>query len=232
MRLRLLILALILTVFGWTGNALAADATKAADISLIDHQLVTHNPGSATEGSVIGTAIAVTSDFSGCGAFFYAPIETADPTEGAIFRLQYSVSASGNEDWVTLVEFITFDTAAADETLGSSESAGDTALDVTDASTGFTVGDTIYVEDTGTVTDGEWNYVLDLDTTPPEFVHLTYGLTNAKDNSDVIRGAEIFNYCVDLSPITRIRVTFTNNNTSTGVNCHIKATMTKFTDIE
>jgi hypothetical protein len=227
MKLKGFIFALIFSLIGAL-PVLAADATKAADIVLISHQTVTH------PDTVIGTAISVAGDFMVCGAFFYAPVETADPDEGAIFRLQYSVSASGNEDWITFpgTDFACFDTVSANQSLNSTEAAGETDLNVTDASV-FDHGDTIYVQDAGTVDDGEFNYVEDLDTTPVEYVKLLYGLTNGKDSSDAIWDANIFAWCVDVSSITRIRAYFSNaNSASTGPNAHIKATMTKFTDIE
>jgi hypothetical protein len=228
MKLKIFILALLFVLLGALPS-FAVDATKSADVVLLAHQAVTH-PDTA-----IGTAISVVDDFLVCGAFFYAPVETDNPDEGSFFRLQYSVSASGNEDWVTFpgTDFRGFDTASDTESLNSTEAAGETDLNVPDASAQWDHGDSIYIQDAGTVADGEWNIVEDLDTTPQEYVKLLYGLTNGKDSSDAIWEADVFSWCVDVSAITRIRVYFSNaNSTSTGPNAHIKATATKFTDIQ
>jgi hypothetical protein len=194
MRFRVFILTFLFLLAG-VFPALAADATKSSDIVLLSHQSITH------PDSVI-SSIRVTDDFTGCGAFFYAPVENADPTAGALIKIQYSVSTAGNEDWVTFPggDFAAFDTAAADEALTSaSEPAGSTQLEVADADTGWSVGQTVYIQDAGTVADGEWGYIEQRDTTPQEYLYLADGLTNAKDSSDTIWGAEIFPFCFDIS---------------------------------
>jgi hypothetical protein len=225
MRLKTLIISLVFLLVGAL-PAYALDATKAQDVVLISMQAVTH------PDTVVGTAISVADDFMVCGAFFYGPTETAATEEGAIFRLQYSVSASGNEDWVTFpgADFITFSGAATTCVIESTEAAGETAINVDDASV-FDHGDVVYLDD-ATVADGEWNYVDIEDTTGEEYLTVVYGITNAKAANDDFWKANIFSWCVDVTAISRIRAYFSNNNVTTGSNADIKATAVKFTDIE
>jgi hypothetical protein len=86
---------------------------------------------------------------------------------------------------------------------------------------GFVANDILYIQDTGTLADSEWARCREIvtDTT----IDLVDGLTNQKDNSDVIwNDADMFSCQLDLTSVGRIRVVFQAEG-ATSVNCHIKA---------
>lgn len=190
--------------------------TKTAGTALLSHQAITHPDTVAGSASDVSTKLAATV------FLFHASVEAAANTNGGIFRVEGSASASGDEDWVTLYQVQAQATTADTEAMTATEPAGETSLAVA-STTGFAANDILYIQDTGTLADSEWARCREIVTDTS--IHLVSGLTNGKDSADVIwNDAETWAVYVDLSAITRIRVVFQHEG-ATGANCHVKATM-------
>jgi hypothetical protein len=169
------------------------------------HQAVTH------PATVVGSALDVSTN---------ASVEAAANTNPGKFLVQVSGAASGTEDWATIVEFDATISTADTEAMTATEAVGEKALAVA-ATAGFVANDILYIQDAGTVADGEWARCREINTDAT--IDLVDGLTNAKDASDVIwNDADIWTCQLDLTAIGRVRVVFQHEGAA-GANCHIKA---------
>lgn len=193
-------------------------------ITLLNHQLLTHV---ASGVSIVGSDQSVVGNIRGTVYVYHANVEIIAQVNGARYKLQGTWNPTGNEDWVTLVEFVSDTTANVTEPLDAAESIGDTVLEVT-ATAGFVAGDSVYIDDVTAVADGEWNEIASL-VANTSFT-LVDGLTNAKAIDDDIYGAEKFVANVDLSGINRIRM-IVQLEGATGSNVHLKSRMVIATDI-
>lgn len=191
-----------------------ATISKSYAVALA-HQAVTH------PATVVGSALDVSTKLAMTLALFHASVEAAANTNPGKFLVQVSGAASGNEDWATIHEFDATISTADSEGINATEPVGETALAVDAATAGFVANDIIYIQDTTVVADGEWGRCREIvtDTT----IDLVDGLTNAKDNADVIwNDADIWTCQLDLTAVGRVRVVFQHEGAA-GVNCHIKA---------
>lgn len=178
------------------------------------HQAVTH------PATVVGSALDVSTKLALTLALFHASVEAAANTNPGKFLVQVSGAASGTEDWATIAEFDATISTADTEAMTATEPVGEKALTVV-ATAGFAANDVLYIQDAGTVVDGEWARCREIvtDTT----IDLVDGLTNAKDSSDVIwNDADIWTCQLDLTAVGRVRVVFQHEGAA-GANCHIKA---------
>ncbi len=164
----------------------------------------------------------MTTKFAATIVLFHASVEVTANTNPGRFLVQISGSSSGNEDWATIHEFDAITTTPNDETMTATEPIGETALTV--ASTGgFAANDILYIQDVGTVADGEWGRCREINTDTT--IDLVDGLTNAKDSADHIwNDGDIFVTILDLTSVGRVRVVFQHEG-ATGANCHIKGLM-------
>lgn len=195
-----------------------ANITKTQDVSVLAHQGVTH------PGSVVGGAVSVTTHLAAWIAIYHAYVETTANATSAEFHVQLTPYASGDEGWFTAVRFDTSTIAAPTEALTATEPIGERALAVA-STTGFNVGNVVYIQDAGTLADSEWGKLENVvtDTT----LDLVDGLTAAKDSSDFAWGeAEIFHAYLDLTAMARLRVYYINR-AATGSNSHIKALLVR-----
>jgi hypothetical protein len=190
-----------------------ATISKSYAVALA-HQAVTH------PATVVGSVLDVSTKLAMTLVLFHASIEAAANTNPGKFLIQVSGAASGNEDWATPYEFDATISTADTEAMTASEAAGVTELAVA-ATAGFAANDILYIQDTTVVADGEWGRCQKIST--DAFIKLIDGLTNAKDNADVIwNDADIWTCQLDLTSIGRVRVVFQHEGTA-GANCHIKA---------
>lgn len=210
-----------------------ADVTQEATI-LLAHALLT-NADSRAGLNFVGTEKDVRTFLSAQIYVYHAPIETAvnDPGIDYILQGRWSTGVNVNEDWIDLWKWTTGTVAAVAAEIAGAEAAGQTTIDVdADPTANFTPGSKIYIEDKGTVADGEWNAVAHSEAAGPDSVTILDGLTNAKDNVDTMwTQAESFSGSVDLSGISYVRMIVQGSDT-TGVNFHYKAHMIAFTDFE
>lgn len=190
--------------------------SKTQGTVILTHQAVTH------PDTVKGSAQDVSTKISATIFMFHAKVEAAANPSPGKFLLQASASSSGDEDWTTIQEFVAGTSTPDTEAMTASEPGGETVLAVADT-TGFVAEDILYIQDTGTLADSEWARCQEIVTNTS--INLIDGLTNAKDNADVIwNDAEIFIAQLDLSAIGRLRVVFQHEGAA-GANVHVKAMM-------
>lgn len=200
-----------------------ADITQSATQTIISHQALTH------PGALEGTPVACATYLSGVITVKVANVETTANATGVSVILQGSFETSGDDAWFDLVEFTGTTTAAATEAMTATEPVGETALACADT-TGFTVGDTIYVQDTGALANSEWHRIIKIVTNTS--VNIDYGLAHEKDNSDVLwTEADIFTAYVNCEGVKRVNVLAVHES-ATGANLHIIAEGVFATDIE
>lgn len=184
--------------------------------SLLTHQELTH-PGTVT-GSPVNVATKLFAEVT----IRHANVEVTANAEGVVYRIETNQNASGDEGWVTKQEFITTTTAADTEALSGTEAIGSKSLGVA-STTGFNVGDLIYVEDSSVAGDGEWHRIEDV--VAATNVDIYDGLTVAKDSLDFIWDqAEIFSDIIHTAGVKRIRVTV-EHRTVTGSDIHFMSEM-------
>lgn len=190
-----------------------ATLSKSYTVALA-HQVVTH------PATVVGSALDVSTKLGLTLALFHASVEAVANTNPGKFLVQISGAASGNEVWVTIREYDATISTADTEAMTAIEPIGEKALAVA-LTAGFVANDILYIQDVGVVTDGEWGRCREIvtDTT----IDLIDGLTNAKDNADIIwNDADVFTCQLDLTSVGRVRVVFQHEGAA-GANCHIKA---------
>lgn len=193
-----------------------ADLTKTQGTTVLSHQAITH-PDTAK-----GSAQDVSSKFAATIVCFHASVEATANTNAGLFLIQVSASSSGDEDWATVAQFQATISTADTENMTATEPVSETVLAVS-STTGFVAGDLLYIQDTGVVADGEWARCQEI--VPNTSINLIDGLTNQKDNADVIwNDADVFVSQLDLTAVGRVRVVFQHEGT-TGANCHVKALM-------
>lgn len=195
-----------------------ANITKSQDISVLDHEAVTH------PGVKVGAAISVTTHLAAWVVIYHAYVETTANATPAEFHVQLTPYASGNEGWFTAVRFDTSTTIPPTEALTATEPIGETALAVA-STTSFLVGNIVYIQDAGTLANSEWGKLENVVTNTT--LDLVDGLTAEKDSSDFAWGeAEIFHAYLDLTAMARLRVYYINR-AATGSNSHIKALLVR-----
>jgi len=190
-----------------------ATISKSYAVALA-HQAVTH------PATVVGSALDVSTKLAITLVMSHASVEATANTNPGKFLVQVSGAASGNEDWATIYEFDATISTADTEAMTATEPIGETVLAVA-STTGFVANDLLYIQDTGTLADSEWNRCKEI--AAGTSIDLVDGLTNEKDNSDVIwNDADVFNCRLELTSVGRVRVVFQHEG-ATGANCHIKA---------
>lgn len=194
-----------------------ATISKTAGIAILAHQAVTH------PATIVGSVQDVTTKLAATIMLFHASVQATANTNPGKFLIQVSGAASGNEDWGTIAEFDATISTANNEGINATEPVGETALAVDAATAGFVANDILYIQDVGTVADGEWGRCREIvtDTT----IDLVDGLTNQKANTDIIwNDADIFICQIDLTAVGRVRIIFQHEGT-TGADCHVKGIM-------
>lgn len=190
---------------------------QTAGTSVLTHQAITH------PDTVKGAAQNVAGKVSATIMMFHASIEAAANTNPGQFLVQISGSSSGDEDWATIANFAATISTADTEAMTATEPAAETVLAVA-STTGFVANDVLYIQDTGTLADSEWARCQEIVSNTS--INLIDGLTNQKDNADVIwNDADVFVCEVKCLSVARLRVVFQHEGAA-GANCHVKALMT------
>lgn len=143
---------------------------------------------------------------------------TANTTPQSIL-IQTSISASGNDDWVTALPFTTFTGTPADEICTATETVGTKAIAVA-ATAGFAAGDLIYLRDT-VATDSEWAYVENV--VLNDTVDLIDGITteHALTTTTIFGSAEKFVAILNAKGVKRFRCVYLNEG-GTAADTHVK----------
>lgn len=196
-----------------------ANINKTADIAILAHQAVSH------PATVVGSAQDVSTHLAATILLFHSSVEATANTNPGKFLVQVSGSASGTEDWVTVYEYDATISTADSEGINATEPVGEKVLAVDAATAGFVANDILYIQDVGTLANSEWARCQEIVTNTS--INLVDGLTNEKDNADVIwNDADLFTCQLDLTAISRIRIVFQHEG-SVGANCHIKGLMVR-----
>ena len=195
-----------------------ASPLKTAGTVVIAHQAITH------PGTVVGSALDVSTVFQATLFLDHALVEAAANTNPPSWYIQASAQSSGNEEWVTLLELpLSENGTPATEAVGTDVGQGASIIPVL-STAGFVSKDEIYIQDTGTLANSEWGKIQEIVTDTG--ITVLDGMTTAKDASDVIWGdAERNIVTVNVASIARLRVVYLHEG-ATGANSHIRATMT------
>lgn len=107
----------------------------------------------------------------------------------------------------------------------ATEPAAETVMAVA-STTGFAIGDLLYIQDTGTLADSEW--AVERSQVTNTSITLVDGLTTQKDNADVIwNDSSLWVIDVDLSACESFRVVWSHEG-ATGANGHVKVVGTTY----
>jgi hypothetical protein len=193
---------------------------KTDSVEVLAHQAATHPT------TIVGSAIDCRTKRAATVFLYHAYVEAAADTNFGKFLVQVRPDAgdgSATEHWITVVELASkapLTPFADTEAMTATEPAGETVLACA-STTGFLAEDELYIQDTGTLADSEWHKLRTLVSNTS--ITLMDGLTNEKDNADVIwNDASKFVVSLDLNGIESFRVVWTHEGT-TGANGHVKA---------
>lgn len=191
--------------------------TKTDSVEALAHQAATHPT------TIVGSAINCRTKRGATIFLYHGYVEAAADTNPGKFLVQVRPDAgegSTTEHWVTIAEIMARGTTPDTEAMTATEPIGETVLAVS-STTGFAVGDELYIQDTGTLADSEWATCKTFVTNTS--VNLIDGLTVQKDSADVIwNDATKAVVQLDLNGIESFRVVWTHEGAS-GANSHVKA---------
>lgn len=149
-------------------------------------------------------------------------MEAAANTNPGKFLVQVRPDAgdgTATEHWITVREFLTKDGTPDTEAMTATEPVAETVMACA-STTGFVIEDELYIRDTGTLADSEWCKARIITTNTS--ITLVDGLTNQKDNADIIfNDASKFICVLDLNGIESFRIVWIHQG-ATGADCHVK----------
>lgn len=191
--------------------------TKTDSTEVLAHQAVTHPV------TVVGSAIDCRTKRAATIFLFHGYVEATADTNPGSFLVQVrpdTGEGSATEHWITVAQITALGTTPDTEAMTATEPVGETTLACA-STTGFAVGDILYIQDTGTLADSEWAYCKTF--TANTNIQLIDGLTTQKDNADVIwNDSTVRVVTIDLNSCESFRVVWTHQG-ATGANGHIKA---------
>lgn len=203
-----------------------ADYTRSLQ-TLLSHQSL------ALSNTVTGTAVSCADALMGWVYLYHANVGTTANASGTTYRIQTTPDAAGTLSWVTLPggTIVTGTTAANQALISGSEGIGDSDWAV-GSTTGFSVGQNIYVRDVGTLANSEWHIIRSI--AAGTAIRAFDGLSSTKTTND-----EIYNqaerYIIAIPDLgggaERIRINV-QHQSATGSTIHFKASVLLGTDIE
>lgn len=189
---------------------------KTDSVAVLTHQAAAHPI------TIVGSAIDCRTKRAATLFLYHAYVEATADTNPGKFLVQTRPDAgdgSAGEHWITVAEFSARGTTPDTEAMTATEPPTETVLAVA-STTGFVAEDLLYIEDTGTLTDSEWNLCQEV--VASTSINLLDGLTNQKDSSDVIwNDASKFVCALDLNGVESFRVVWMHEG-ATGANGHVK----------
>lgn len=190
---------------------------KTDSVEVLAHQAATHPV------SIVGSAVDCRTKRSAVIFLYHAYVEATADTNPGKFVVQIRPDAgdgSVDEHWITIAEYEAKGTTPDTEAMTATEPAAETSLAVSDT-TGFAAEDELYIQDTGTLANSEWALCQEVVTNTS--IEIMDGLTNQKDNADVIwNDASKFVCALDLNAVESFRVLWMHEG-ATGANGHVKA---------
>ena len=199
-----------------------ATPNKTDSVSVISHQAATHPT------TIVGSAVDCRTKRGVTIQMWHGYVEATADTNPGSFKVQVRPDAgdgTATEHWQTVYTATAKGTTPDTEAMTATEPQGETVLACA-STTGFAVGDLLYVQDTGTLADSEWGECKTFVSNTN--IQLIDGLTTQKDSSDVIwNDAAHFVCSLDLSGIESFRVIWTHEG-ATGANGHVKVLATTY----
>jgi hypothetical protein len=192
---------------------------KTDSVNVLTHQAATHPT------TIKGDPVDCRTKRAAVLFLYHAYVEAAADTNPGKFQVQVRPDAGDAantvaEHWITVAEFQAKGTTPDTEAMTATEPAGETTLAVA-ATAGFVADDILYIQDTTTLADSEWNECQEIVTNTN--IQLVDGLTTQKDNADVIwNDASKWVVALDLNGIESFRVVWKHEG-ATGANGHVKA---------
>lgn len=156
----------------------------------------------ASNSQVISSALSVSAKFAIAVAIHFGRRATTALTTAVTFRLEFSPSSSGDEDWVPVQVFTTQIAAAESEAVSGTVAAGQNVVTVA-STTNLTVGSIVYI-DNPTIANSEWGRIKAVDTNVS--VTLERNLTYAQTGATIYTQAEMFQCHLDLTAIGRLQL--------------------------
>lgn len=190
---------------------------KTDSVEVLAHQAATHPT------TIVGNAIDCRTKYQATVFLYHGYVEATADTNPGKFLVQVRPDAGDGtvlEHWITVAECVAAGTTPDTEAMTATEPIAETVLACA-STAGFAVEDELYIQDTGTLADSEWNKLRTLATNTS--ITLVDGLTTQKDNADVIwNDARKWVVPLDLRSVESFRVVWTHEG-ATGANGHVKA---------
>ena len=147
----------------------------------------------------------------------WGPLSTTNLTNPAIVIVEYSQQTSGDDGWQEIDRFVSQPGASlATQTVnGAGAAAGQPVLPIGTTS-GFSVDDYVFVQNTVSVLNSEWKRVASIQAATS--LTFTDNLSYAQNTTSVVwRGGQRYSNTIDVSNIARLRFTADNGlNAVTG----------------
>ena len=173
--------------------------------------------------TIVGSAVSCVTKRAATLHLYHAYVEAAADTNPGKFLVQVRPDPGGgtvNEHWITVAEFAARGTTPDTEAMTATEPIGETVLACA-STTGFVAEDLLYIQDTTTLADSEWNLCQEIVTNTS--INLLDGLVTQKDSADVIwNDASKFVCQLDLNSVESFRVVWMHEGAA-GANGHVKA---------
>lgn len=171
-----------------------AGPSKTVGTSLLAIQTI------ATATVAVGSAVDVSTKFSGCAYVQFGRTVATALTNAARFRIEASASATLDGQWYPMYEWIS-DVTAAISVSATAGAAGAKSITVTN--TNYVLGDKIFCQN-GTLANSE--FVRLVTKTSSTSINVEDNLVNAQTTSVITSKAEWWAIPLDLSGVGRIRL--------------------------
>jgi hypothetical protein len=149
------------------------------------------------------------SNIQGAAIFIdHAPVGTDAPGVGTIYEIEASEKATGNDTWRTIAIYKSATIAAATVTVSESNYPAQTVIPM-NPTPAYTLTDNVFFFNTDDFANSEWGKMADLSANVS--IELRDGLTNTQASSVLYNRAEHYVALLDLTALTRLRVTCHNN---------------------
>lgn len=192
-----------------------AAPSKTVGTSLLSFQTI------ATALVVTGSAIDVSTKFSGMAYIQFGRTVAAALTNAVRFRIDASSAASADGNWFPLVPEWLSDVSAAIRTAATAGASGGKSITV--SNTSMLPGDKILIQN-GTPANSEWSRIATLVSTTGLTIEDT--LVNSQTTSNIATKAEFFAVPLDFSGVARIRFVCSTAQPASGQTIAVEASLT------
>lgn len=170
---------------------------------------------------VTGSAIDVSTKFSGMAYIQFGRTVATALTNAVRFRIDASSAASADGNWFPLVPEWLSDVSAAIRTAATAGASGGKSITV--SNTSMLPGDKIFIQN-GVLGSSEWSRIATLVSTTGLTIEDT--LVNAQTTSNIATKAEFFAVPLDFSGVGRIRFVCSTAQPVSGQTIAVEAALT------